>query len=476
MAEAKAKWSKGQLLMVVAISMATFMTTLDAGIVSIAMPSISMEFHQPTSIVSWIVILYGLMLSSLLLTFGKLADTVGYKKLFMIGLVVFTLGSVLCGLAPDIYSLIIFRGVQGVGASMVAALTLAMVSMYLPTESKGKGLGIVSTFMALGVGMGPVIGGLLTQYLSWRWIFFVNVPICAIALIMGMKYIPADDLSKARKEKFDVTGAGLFFGMIFTFLLAINNGTALGWGSPVIIGLFLAALVLLLLFIFNERKAVAPMLSKAITKNRNIMSQNFAGLALEGAGGGIFLLMPFYFELVRKNSVSDTGFLMFVSSIAIMIFGLIAGKLSDKRGSRMICVVACAVVALSCIMLSTIGASTGYPFILFALFLMGMGFGMYMPAASNLILRQTPREAQGVSTGLINTFRNLGYVIGLTVMEAVGEAVVPNITEHTPPADLARAFDAAFLAGFVICIIAIALALISRDARKGEAHPVDVAV
>jgi EmrB/QacA subfamily drug resistance transporter len=455
--------------MVIAISLATFMTTLDAGIVSIAMPTITKDFDSTTQLVSWIIILYGLMLSSLLLTFGKLADTLGYRRLFMIGLVVFTIGSVLCGLAMDIYSLIIFRAIQGVGASMIAALTLAMVSMYLPQESKGKGLGIVSTFLALGIGMGPVIGGVLTQYLSWRWIFFVNVPVCIVALLMGLKHIPADDKSKMKKEKFDAAGAGLFFGMIFTFLLAVNNGSTLGWGSPIIIGLFILAAVLFALFALNERKALVPMLNKAITKNKNIMSQNFAGLALQGAGGGIFLLMPFYFEMVKGNSVSDTGFLMFVSSIAIMIFGLIAGKLSDKKGSRMICVVACGIVAISCLMLGTLGITTSYTFILIALFLMGMGFGMYMPAASNLILRQTPSDCQGVSTGLINTFRNLGYVLGLTIMEAVAAVVVPNISHHTPVSDLVRAFDAAFLTGFVICIIAIVLALLSRDAKASEA-------
>ncbi|MEI6796158.1 MAG: MFS transporter, partial [Methanomassiliicoccales archaeon] len=276
----KSKWSKSQLSMVIAISLATFMTTLDAGIVSIAMPTITKDFDSTTALVSWIIILYGLMLSSLLLTFGKLADTIGYKRLFMIGLVVFTIGSVLCGLAGDIYSLIVFRAIQGVGASMIAALTLAMVSMYLPQESKGKGLGIVSTFLALGIGMGPVIGGVLTQYLSWRWIFFVNVPVCIIALVIGLKHIPADDKAAMKKEKFDVTGAGLFFGMIFAFLLAINNGTNLGWGSPLIIGLLIAAAILFGIFLLNERRAIAPMLNKAITKNKNIMSQNFAGLAI----------------------------------------------------------------------------------------------------------------------------------------------------------------------------------------------------
>ena len=452
--------------MVIAISLATFMTTLDAGIVSIAMPTITKDFDSTTSLVSWIIILYGLMLSSLLLTFGKLADTIGYKRLFMIGLIVFTIGSVLCGLAGDVYSLIIFRAIQGIGASMIAALTLAMVSMYLPQESKGKGLGIVSTFLALGIGMGPVIGGVLTQYLSWRWIFFVNVPVCVIALVIGLKHIPADDPTKMKKEKFDVTGAGLFFGMIFAFLLAINNGTSLGWGSPLIIGLFILSAILFALFLFNERKVVAPMLNKAIVKNKNIMAQNFSGLAIQGAGGGIFLLMPFYFEIVKGNSVSDTGFLMFISSIAIMIFGLIAGKLSDKRGSRMICVAACLIVGVSCLMLGTIGASTSYIFILAALFLMGMGFGMYMPAASNLILRQSPRDCQGVSTGLINTFRNLGYVLGLTIMEAVAAIVVPNISHHTPVGDLVRAFDAAFLTGFVICIVAAIAAFLAHDAKK----------
>jgi EmrB/QacA subfamily drug resistance transporter len=271
MSKSQNKWSRPQLLMVMSIALATFMSSLDASIVSIAIPTITDYFHTSTSVVSWIIIIYGLMLSSLLLTFGKLADIVGFKKLFLIGLILFTAGSVLSGMATSIETLIAFRGLQGVGGSILAALTLAMVSRYLPEESKGKGLGIVSTFLALGVALGPVIGGLLTQYISWQWIFYVNVPFCIIAIVMGLKYVPADLGKKGSLKGFDIPGAVLFFACVFAFLLAMNLGNQKGWTSLLIIGLFLLAIVFLVLFLLNERKAKVPMLNRSIVSNRNIL-------------------------------------------------------------------------------------------------------------------------------------------------------------------------------------------------------------
>lgn len=467
MSKSQNKWSRPQLLMVVSIALATFMSSLDASIVSIAIPTITDYFHTSTSVVSWIIIIYGLMLSSLLLTFGKLADIVGFKKLFIIGLILFTTGSILSGLATSIETLIAFRGLQGVGGSILAALTLAMVSRYLPEESKGKGLGIVSTFLALGVALGPVIGGLLTQYISWQWIFYVNVPFCIIAIIMGLKYVPADLGKRGSLKGFDIPGAVLFFACVFTFLLAMNLGNKMGWTSISIIGLFLMSIVLLVLFLLNERKARVPMLNRSIVGNRNILSENFAGLAIMGAIGGAILLMPFYFELVRDQNTSDTGFLLLSVSAAIMIFGIIAGKMSDKVGSRKLCIAGSLISAFAFVLLAMIGPTTSFIFILSGLFILGMGFGIYLSPASNLILRQTSKEDEGVSTGLINTTRNLGYIIGVTLMESVFIMAVPQGKGiGATPAELSSGFNAAFWIGFGLCLIAALFAFLAKDKVK----------
>ena len=460
------KWSRTQVFMLVSIALATFMSSLDASIVSIAVPTITKEFHTTTSVVSWIIIIYGLLLSSLLLMFGKLADTIGFKRIFLIGLLVFTAGSILSGLATDIGMLIAFRGLQGVGGSIMAALTLAMVSHYLPAESKGKGLGLVSTFMALGIALGPVIGGLLTQFLSWRWIFFVNVPICIIATIMGLKFIPADSATdKKHSGGFDIPGAGLFFATVFCFLLALNNGSELGWTSMPIIVLFVLSVIFLVGFFVNERRRKAPMLSRGVAKNKSIVYENLAGFALMGAIGGAFLLMPFYFELVRGQSTSDTGFLLLSASLAIMIFGMLAGRMSDRVGSRRLCINGALVSVLAFLLLSSIDASTAIPLVLLFLFIMGVGFGTYLSPASNLILRHTPKEDEGVSTGLINTMRNLGYIVGLTIMESVFQLVVPNMHSNPIP-DLVPGFQAAFMVGIALCLASVFLAFMAKDAAK----------
>jgi len=460
------KWSKAQVFMLVSIALATFMSSLDASIVSIAVPTITKEFHTTTSVVSWIIIIYGLLLSSLLLMFGKLADTIGFKRIFLIGLLVFTAGSILSGLATDIGMLIAFRGLQGVGGSIMAALTLAMVSHYLPVESKGKGLGLVSTFMALGIALGPVVGGLLTQFLSWRWIFFVNVPICIIAIIMGLRYIPADSAAdKKHSGGFDIPGAGLFFATVFCFLLALNNGSELGWTSMPIIVLFVLSVLFLISFFANERRRKAPMLSRGVVKNKSIIYENLAGFALMGAIGGAFLLMPFYFELVRGQSTSDTGFLLLSASVAVMVFGMLAGKMSDRLSARRLCIYGALVSVLAFLLLSSIDASTAIPLVLLFLFIMGVGFGTYLSPASNLILRHTPKEDEGVSTGLINTMRNLGYIVGLTIMESVFQLVVPNMHSNPIP-DLVPGFQAAFMVGIALCLACVFLAFMAKDAAK----------
>ncbi|MCX6653263.1 MAG: MFS transporter [Methanomassiliicoccales archaeon] len=466
------KWSRAQVFMLVSIALATFMSSLDASIVSIAVPTITKEFHTTTSVVSWIIIIYGLLLSSLLLMFGKLADTIGFKRIFLIGLLVFTAGSILSGLATDIGMLIAFRGLQGVGGSIMAALTLAMVSHYLPLESKGKGLGLVSTFMALGIALGPVIGGLLTQFLSWRWIFFVNVPICIIAIIMGLKFIPADSAAdKKHSGGFDMPGAGLFFATVFCFLLALNNGSELGWTSMPIIVLFVLSVLFLISFFANERRRKAPMLSRGVVKNKSIIYENLAGFALMGAIGGAFLLMPFYFELVRGQSTSDTGFLLLSASVAVMIFGMLAGKMSDRLSARRLCIYGGLISVLAFVLLSSIDASTAIPLVLLFLFIMGMGFGTYLSPASNLILRHTPKEDEGVSTGLINTMRNLGYIVGLTIMESVFQLSVPSLNVSST-SDLMSGFQSAFTVGIALCLTCVVLAFLAKDApRSARADP-----
>jgi EmrB/QacA subfamily drug resistance transporter len=463
----KSGWSRAQTFMVISIALATFMTSLDASIVSIAIPTITEEFHTTTGVVSWIIIIYGLLLSSLLLTFGKLADTMGFKKLFMIGLIIFTIGSMLSGMASSIEDLIAYRGLQAVGGSIMAALTLAMVSHYLPADCKGKGLGVVSTFMALGVALGPVIGGVLTQYLSWRWIFFVNIPVCLIALLMGQRYIPADEKMTAKKKGFDIPGAVLFFTSIFAFLLAMNMGSEWGWTSIAIIGLFILAVISLGLFILCESKVSSPMLKLALVRNRNILAENFAGLAIMGSVGGMFLLMPFYFEIILGKTTSETGFLLLSSSVAIMIFGMISGKLSDRSGSRKLCIAGTVITTAAFCILSTLGVGTSIIVVLLGLFILGVGFGFYLSPASNLILRQTSKEDEGVSTGLLNTTRNLGYVIGLTIMETVFSLTVPTLT-HATKEELMAGFQAAFVTGVIICAVAVFFSYIAKDGPTKE--------
>jgi EmrB/QacA subfamily drug resistance transporter len=284
-------------LILVVVCLAAFMGSLDVSAVLIALPSISDHFNVTTSVSTWIIMSYGLIMASFMLIFGKLGDRLGFRSIILAGFIIFTVSSLMCGLATNIVDLIIYRAVQGVGAAMLAALGPAIVSTYFPSARRGVGLGYVTTFASLGLAVGPVVGGLLIQHFDWRWIFLVNVPVGLIGLALAFLVVP--QVVVDRHKPFDIVGSVLVFLALICIVFSFNMGEELEWDSPVIWSSGLAGIALLLLFTRHLKRTKDPLLDVNLMRNPNIRWGNWSSLVVLAAASGAFVLLPFYFQYVK---------------------------------------------------------------------------------------------------------------------------------------------------------------------------------
>ena len=327
-----------QRWVLISAAFAIFMSNLDISIVNISLPVISQHFNVSTSIVSRVVLIYFLVLTGFLLGFGKLGDIKGFKKVFVAGFVIFILGSFLCGISGNINQLIAFRVIQAIGGSILVALAPAIVSAFLPSHTRGKALGIIGTFGAFGITMGPAIGGFITSWLGWRWIFFVNVPIGIIAIFVGILTLP-DKQAKSEDSRFDFPGAVYIFCALMTLLYSLNMGQELGWLSSVILMNFLGSLIFFMLFIFREKRISYPIMNPDLFKNRNFSMGILSSLFVLMVLNGTVFIFPFYLEMARDLSINKAGLMLVIPSGVMIFMGPVAGGISDKIGSRWLCAV-----------------------------------------------------------------------------------------------------------------------------------------
>ncbi len=282
-----------------AIGIGTFMSALDGSVVNTILPIIEQNFGSSISTVEWAVVVYLLVVSGLLLTFGRLGDIKGNKPVYLSGFLLFISGSAFCGLSPNAWFLVIFRGFQAIGAAMLLSNSTAILTKSFSPVQRGRALGMQGTMTYLGLMVGPALGGFLAQQFGWRTVFFINVPVGLLALVLSIIFIPSE-FDKSKDEKFDITGAALFMAGLIALLLALNEGASWGWSSLAILGLFAVAVTLLALFVNLEWHRPNPMLDLLLFRKRVFVAG--AGSAVLNYVGldGIIFLMPFYLILGRR--------------------------------------------------------------------------------------------------------------------------------------------------------------------------------
>jgi EmrB/QacA subfamily drug resistance transporter len=404
------------------VAIGTFMSTLDSSIVNVSLPTIMKSFNTNLETIEWVVLAYLLTITALLLTFGRLADIWGRKKVYTIGFAIFTAGSVTCGLAISPQHLIFSRVAQAVGAAMLQSNGLAITSAIFPTHERGRALGINGTVVATGTTIGPTIGGLLVSAFGWQSIFLVNLPIGIIGITMALLVLEEERISVRRtgaEARFDPLGAGLVAVALVALLLALNQGQQRGWTSGYILALFAVAAVSFACFLIVESRVVAPLLSLALFRIRAFATGSLAALCSFLAIAANTFLMPFYLQLVLGYSPAKAGLFLTPTSLTLAVIAPISGWLSDRFGARILSSLG---LGLSCLALLTLGrldAHAHYSDVLLRLIFLGVGIGIFNSPNSSAVLGSVSRAQYGVAGGFLSMVRNSGQVIGVAVAGAM---------------------------------------------------------
>ena len=390
------------------------MSALDVSIVNVAMPTLQHSFNVSLALIEWVAMAYMLTLTIFLPLFGRLADMYGRTKLYTTGFVVFTIGSVLCGMSPTASFLIFSRVLQAVGAGLLQANSVAIITAAFPGNERGKAIGIQGAVQAVAMSIGPFVGGLLIKAVSWRAIFYVNLPIGIIGVLMALLILPKSE-SSGKKEKIDFFGILTFSPGLACMVLALNKGEKLGWTSNTILAYFALAAVLLTAFVITELKVEHPMIDLKLFKSYTFSAGNITGMLSYYVLFAILFLMPFYMEEVLHYGVALTGSLLTPIPLAMAFVAPVAGSISDKHGSRVMTTSGMLVCALATFFLMFMGESAHLTWLVLDLVVLGIGMGMFTPPNNSAIMGAAPREKLGLAGGILNMTRSLGLIFGVDI-------------------------------------------------------------
>ncbi len=402
------------------MSIGLFMVCLDSSIVNISLPKISLSFHVPLNgMVEWVIIAYLVVIGSLMLTLGRLLDMVGQKLLWVLGLFIFTASSALCGAAPSLLLLVIFRGLQAVGGALIMAISPVMLSRAFPATERGQALGILSLVVAAGTSAGPTVGGLITQAFTWRWIFYINVPIGIIGIGAALHLLKQPIRLAWGQQRFDPIGAILLALSLCCLMLGLSFGQEAGWGSFTIVGLLVMSLLLLAVFIIHERRESQPLVDFSLFHNRLFTAAISTSFLAFMSLFAVMFMMPFYLEELRALPVYSAGLLMTAVPLTLAVVAPISGTLSDRFGSRLLSSLGLAIVCLGLWFLSRLGSDGALFDIVWPLVLTGFGQALFQPPNNNAILSSVPPERLGIASGFLATVRVLGQSSSVAICGAI---------------------------------------------------------
>jgi len=414
--------SSARWLALAGVGMGVLMATLDSSIVNISLPAFVEIFEASFATVQWVILAYILVITSLLLGAARLGDMLNKKYLYLAGLVLFTVGSVLCALSNQIYWLIVCRAIQGLGAVFTQALGIAIITQIFPASQRGRALGIMGSIVSIGIAIGPPLGGLILSVASWHWIFLVNVPIGMAALLIVYRFIP--NLPPVRPDQqFDRWGGFLLFLTLGLYALGMTSGQQSGFGQPLVTFSLGAAGLGLVAFVLLESRISQPMVDLHLFGNLLFSMNLLMAFLVFIVMAGMFIL-PFYLQLVLNLSSSVIGLLMMVHPIGMGIVAPLAGYLSDRFGSRIISLVGLISIAAGCLALSTVKEGMTPLQFLPRTLLFGIGMGLFQAPNNSAVMSTVPPDRLGIGSGLLVLSRTLGQTTGLPLMGSLFSASV----------------------------------------------------
>jgi len=451
-----------------AVAFGLFMIMLDNTVVFVALASIQSDLHISTSELEWVVNGYALTFAVLMLTGGKLADLFGRRRIFIVGLTIFTASSLACGLATGASFLIGARIVQGVGAALMNPATLSIITATFPPRQRGTAIGIWVGVSAMALAIGPLIGGILTEQINWSWIFFINVPV-GIAGIIVSRLVIAESRDESEEQRLDLPGLLASGAGLFALSYGLIEANTYGWGSARILGSFAIAAVALVTFVLLEMYQRVPMLDLSLFKNSTFTGANVTMLLVALAMFGVFFFNSLFLGQVLGYSPIQTGATFLPMTVLIVFVAPLAGRFSDKIGSRWLMGAGLVLLSASLISFSMLDASSNFWNILPGLILGGFGMSLAMTPTTAAAMSSVPVDKAGVGSAVLNSMRQVGGSLGIALMGAIVATSV-NVEPRDP------AYMNQFVEGYqnalhVAAAIAIVGAIVAVATVRNVRHP-----
>ena len=404
-----------------AMCFALFMIMLDNTVVNVALPSIQRSLHTTTSSLEWTVNAYTLTFAVLLVTGGRLGDLFGRRRAFLFGVVVFGASSLMIGLAQSDTWLIAFRALQGVGAGFMMPATLSIITNTFPAHERGRAIGTWAGVSAMALAIGPVVGGLLVQDVSWQSIFFLNVPVAALAIVVTLFATreSRDESAVRSLAEIDLPGVATLTIGLASLVLALIESNSWGWGSARVIGLFAVAAIALVAFTVIELHRRAPMVDFAFFRDRSFLGANIVAFIVSFAMLAMFFFIALYMQDILHLSPLQTGLRFLPATVLIMITGPIAGRLADRVGPRSLMTLGMLAVSFSLIWMTGITTHSSYGFLVVSFLALGVGMGLVMSPMSTAAMNAVDQSKAGVASGILSMIRMVGGTFGVAVVGAV---------------------------------------------------------
>ncbi len=401
-----------------AMCFALFMIMLDNTVVNVALPSIEDDLGASLSALEWTVNAYTLTFAVLLVTGGRLGDIFGRRRMFLSGVVVFALSSAAIGLAPDQGWLVAGRAVQGIGAAFMMPGTLSIISNTFPPEERGKAIGTWAGVSALALAIGPVLGGALTEYVSWRSIFFLNLPVAAGAVVVTL-YAARESRDESTRHRVDWPGIATLSAGLTALVLALVEGNSWGWGSTEIVALLVTAVVGIGGFFALEPRVEEPMVDFSFFRSRTFLGANIVAFIVSFAMLAMFFFMALYMQNILGYSPIQAGVRFLPSTLMIVVVAPLAGRLADRVGPRPPMVVGLLLVGTALFLQTRIDVGTGYALLLPSFVLMGLGMALVMSPMSTAAMNSVREDKAGVASGILSMSRMVGGTFGVAAIGAL---------------------------------------------------------